>query len=77
MQKMVIAREFSFNTPILIVAQPTRGVDVGAIEFIHSQIIKKRNDGVAILLVSAELDEIFRLSDRIITFYEGEITGNF
>lgn len=77
MQKMVIAREFSFNTPILIVAQPTRGVDVGAIEFIHSQIIKKRNDGVAILLVSAELDEIFRLSDRIITFYEGEITGEF
>lgn len=77
MQKMVIAREFSFNTPILIVAQPTRGVDVGAIEFIHSQIIKKRNDGVTILLVSAELDEIFRLSDRIITFYEGEITGEF
>lgn len=77
MQKMVIAREFSFNTPILIVAQPTRGVDVGAIEFIHSQIIEKRNDGVAILLVSAELDEIFRLSDRIITFYEGEITGEF
>lgn len=77
MQKMVIAREFSFDTPILIIAQPTRGVDVGAIEFIHSQIIKKRNDGVAILLVSAELDEIFRLSDRIITFYEGEITGEF
>ena len=50
---------------------------MGAIEFIHSQIIKKRNDGVAILLVSAELDEIFRLSDRIITFYEGEITGEF
>ncbi len=77
MQKMVIAREFSFDTPILIIAQPTRGVDVGAIEFIHSQIIEKRNDGVAILLVSAELDEIFRLSDRIITFYEGEITGEF
>ena len=77
MQKVVIAREFSFNTPILIVSQPTRGVDVGAIEFIHKQIIQKRNSGVAILLVSAELDEIFRLSDRIITFYEGKITGEF
>lgn len=77
MQKMVIAREFSFDTPILIIAQPTRGVDIGAIEFIHSQIIEKRNNGGAILLVSAELDEIFRLSDRIITIYEGKITGEF
>lgn len=77
MQKMVIAREFSFDTPILIIAQPTRGIDVGAIEFVHSQIIEKRNKGTAILLVSAELDEIFRLSDRIITLYEGKITGEF
>ena len=77
MQKMVIAREFSFDTPILIIAQPTRGIDVGAIEFVHSQIIEKRNKGIAILLVSAELDEIFRLSDRIITLYEGKITGAF
>lgn len=77
MQKVVIAREFSFNTPILIISQPTRGVDIGAIEFIHSQIIEKRNEGAAILLVSAELDEIFRLSDRILTIYEGRITGEF
>lgn len=77
MQKVVIAREFSFNTPILLISQPTRGVDIGAIEFIHEQIIKKRNEGCAIILVSAELDEIFRLSDRIITLYEGEITGEF
>lgn len=77
MQKMVIAREFSFNAPILIISQPTRGVDIGAIEFIHSQIIQKRNEGCAILLVSAELDEIFRLSDRIMTIYEGNITGEF
>ena len=77
MQKVIIAREFSFNTPILIISQPTRGVDIGAIEFIHSQIIEKRNEGCAILLVSAELDEIFRLSDRIITIYEGIITGEF
>ena len=77
MQKVVIAREFSFDTEILIISQPTRGVDIGAIEFIHGQIIEKRNQGAAILLVSADLDEIFRLSDRIITIYEGRITGEF
>ncbi|MGN0658938.1 MAG: ABC transporter ATP-binding protein [Emergencia sp.] len=77
MQKVVVAREFSFDTPILIIAQPTRGVDVGAIEFIHQSIIDKRNEGCAILLVSADLDEIFRLSDRIITMYEGKVTGEF
>jgi len=77
MQKMVIAREFSFDSPILIVSQPTRGVDIGAIEFIHNEIMKKRNEGCAVLLVSAELDEIMRLSDRILTIYEGEITGEF
>ena len=77
MQKLIIAREFSFETPILLVSQPTRGVDIGAIEFIHEMIIKKRNEGCAVLLVSAELDEIFRLSDRIISIYEGEITGEF
>ena len=77
MQKVVIAREFSFDTPVLIIAQPTRGVDVGAIEFIHARIIEKRNEGCAILLCSADLDEVFRLSDRIITIYEGEVTGEF
>ena len=77
MQKVVVAREFSFDTPVLIIAQPTRGVDVGAIEFIHSRIIEKRNAGCAILLCSADLDEVFRLSDRIITMYEGRITGHF
>lgn len=77
MQKVVVAREFSFDTPVLIIAQPTRGVDVGAIEFIHQSIIDKRNEGCAILLVSADLDEIFRLSDRIITIYEGKVTGEF
>jgi simple sugar transport system ATP-binding protein len=77
MQKVVIAREFSFDTPVLIISQPTRGVDVGAIEVIHSRIIDKRNAGCAILLASADLDEVFRLSDRIITLYEGKITGEF
>ena len=77
MQKVVVAREFSLDTPVLIISQPTRGVDVGAIEFIHKQIIEKRNNGCAILLISADLDEVFRLSDRIITLYEGRITGEF
>ena len=77
MQKVVIAREFSFESPVLVVAQPTRGVDVGAIEFIHRQIIDRRNQGCAILLCSADLDEVFRLSDRIVTLYEGKITGEF
>ena len=77
MQKVVIAREFSFDTPVLIISQPTRGVDVGAIEFIHSRIMDKRNQGAAVLVSSADLDEVFRLSDRIITLYEGEITGSF
>ena len=72
-----IAREFGFDTPLLIISQPTRGVDVGAIEFIHTQIMKKRNEGAAILLSSADLDEVFRLSDRVIILYEGEITGAF
>ncbi len=75
MQKVVVAREFSFDTPVLIIAQPTRGVDVGAIEFIHKAIVDKRNEGAAILLSSADLDEVFRLSDRILTMYEGKITG--
>ena len=77
MQKVVIAREFSFDAPVLLIAQPTRGVDVGAIEFIHARILEKRNEGCAILLCSADLDEVFRLSDRIITMYEGRITGEF
>ena len=77
MQKVVVAREFSYDTPILVIAQPTRGVDIGAMEFIHDKIVEKRNNGAAILLVSADLDEVFRLSDRIITLYEGKITGEF
>lgn len=77
MQKVVIAREFSFDTPVMIISQPTRGVDVGAIESIHKAIIQRRNEGCAILLASADLDEVFRLSDRIITIYEGKITGEF
>jgi len=77
MQKVVVAREFSYNTPVLIISQPTRGVDIGAMDFIHKQIMQKRNEGCAILLVSADLDELYRLSDRLATIYEGRITGLF
>ena len=77
MQKVVIAREFSFETPVLVISQPTRGVDIGAMEAIHQLIMDKRNAGCAILLISADLDELYRLSDRLMTIYEGKITGNF
>jgi simple sugar transport system ATP-binding protein len=77
MQKAILAREFSFASPVLVVSQPTRGVDIGAIEFIHEKILEKRNAGCAILLVSADLDELFRLSDRLLTLYEGRVTGEF
>jgi ABC-type uncharacterized transport system ATPase subunit len=72
-QKMVVAREFSRPLNLLIAAQPTRGIDVGSIEFIHNQIVAKRDEGVAVLLVSSELDEIMALSDRIAVMYKGEI----
>ena len=77
MQKVVIAREFSTDAEVYIIAQPTRGVDIGAIEFIHQRILEKRESGAAILLSSADLDEVLRLSDRVITLYEGKITGEF
>ncbi|MEA3336535.1 MAG: ABC transporter ATP-binding protein [Chloroflexota bacterium] len=72
-QKMVVARELSRPIKLLIAAQPTRGVDVGSIEFIHRRIIEQRDQGVAVLLVSAELDEIMSLSDRIAVMYHGQI----
>ncbi|MFH1512376.1 MAG: ABC transporter ATP-binding protein, partial [Bacillota bacterium] len=77
MQKAIVAREFSFDAPVLIINQPTRGVDIGAIEFIHEKILQKRAAGCAILLVSADLDELFRLSDRLVTLFEGRLTGEF
>ncbi|MBE0691243.1 MAG: heme ABC transporter ATP-binding protein, partial [Anaerolineae bacterium] len=72
-QKVIVAREFSRPVKLLIAAQPTRGIDVGSIEFIHQQIIKQRDNSVAVLLVSAELDEIMSLSDRIAVMFEGRI----
>jgi len=72
-QKMIVGREFSRPIKLLIAAQPTRGLDVGSIEFIHRQLIDRRDDGVAVLLVSAELDEVIALSDRIAVIYRGQI----
>jgi general nucleoside transport system ATP-binding protein len=74
-QKLVLAREIERNPKILLVGQPTRGVDIGAIEFIHKRIVAQRDAGKAVLLVSVELDEIFALSDRIIVLCGGHITG--
>jgi len=74
-QKLIVAREFDIKPKLLLVAQPTRGVDIGATEFIHRQLIDLRDSGAAILLVSAELDEVLSLSDRIIVIYEGRIVG--
>jgi simple sugar transport system ATP-binding protein len=76
-QKVVLARELDSGPKLLIAAQPTRGLDIGAIQFVHEQILAQRDKGVGILLVSAELDEIFALSDRIIVLYEGHVTGEF
>ena len=74
-QKAIIAREIDLNPQLLVSVQPTRGLDVGAIEYIHKQIIEQRNLGRAVLLISLELDEVMNLSDRILVMYEGEITG--
>ena len=74
-QKAIIARELDRDEPLIVAVQPTRGLDVGAIEHIHKQLIEERDKGKAILLVSLELDEVLGLSDRILVLYEGEIVG--
>ena len=74
-QKAIVAREIDKNPELLIAVQPTRGLDVGAIEYIHRQIVKHRDAGNAVLLVSLELEEVMSLSDRILVMYEGEIVG--
>jgi simple sugar transport system ATP-binding protein len=75
LQKLIVARELAQNTPFLIAAEPTRGVDIGAMETIHDQLLRKRDGGGAILLISSELSEVLKLSDRIIVMYEGTIAG--
>ncbi|MGZ8694521.1 MAG: ABC transporter ATP-binding protein [Gaiellaceae bacterium] len=76
-QKVVVAREVSRDPRVLIAAQPTRGLDVGAIEFVHARLVAERDEGRAILLVSLELEEILSLSDRILVIYEGRIVGEY
>ncbi|MGL4606709.1 MAG: ABC transporter ATP-binding protein [Eubacteriaceae bacterium] len=75
-QKVILAREISEDTPLLIAVQPTRGLDVGAIEYVNNQIVGQRDKGKGILLVSLELDEVLNLSDRILVIFEGEIVAN-
>jgi simple sugar transport system ATP-binding protein len=74
-QKVILAREFERKPSLIVAAQPTRGLDVGAIEFIHKRLVEQRDEGSAVLLISLELDEILSLSDRIIVIYEGKIAG--
>jgi simple sugar transport system ATP-binding protein len=74
-QKLIIGREFELHPRLLLVAQPTRGVDIGAIEFIHRQLVALRDSGCAVLLVSAELEEVMSLSDRLLVIHDGRIAG--
>ncbi len=74
-QKVIVAREFSRPIELLVASQPTRGLDVGSIEYIHERIVQKRDEGVAVLIVSVELDEVFALADRIAVMYAGRIVG--
>lgn len=76
-QKLIVAREFERQPKVLIAAQPTRGVDVGAIEFIHRRIVRARDEGAGVLLISSELDEILSLADRILVLFEGSINAEF
>ncbi len=75
-QKVVIARELAENPAVLIAAQPTRGLDIGAMQFVHEELLRLRDAGTAILLVSADLDELLALSDRIVVIYEGQLVGH-
>ena len=76
-QKLIVAREIIQSTPLLLACEPTRGIDIGAINFIHDRLIESRSKGAAVLLISSELSEILKLSDRIYVIYAGEINGEF
>jgi simple sugar transport system ATP-binding protein len=75
-QKVIVARELSRDIRLVLAAQPTRGIDVGSIEYIHEQIVKERDSGTAILIVSTELDEVMALSDRILVMYRGKVVAD-
>ena len=76
-QKVVVAREVARDPRVLIAAQPTRGLDVGAIEFVHRRLVEERDEGRAVLLVSLELEEVLSLADRILVLYEGQIVAEY
>ena len=76
-QKVIVAREFDRDVKLIVASQPTRGIDVGSIEYIHNRIVEERDKGVAVLIVSSELDEVMALSDRILVMYRGKIVGEF
>jgi len=75
-QKVVVARELSRDIRLLVASQPTRGIDVGSIEYIHQQIVEERDSGTAVLIVSTELDEVMALSDRVLVMYRGKIVAD-
>ncbi len=72
---MIVAREFSRPVKLVIASQPTRGLDVGSIEYIHSRIVEERDEGAAVLIVSTELDEVMALSDRLLVMFDGRIVA--
>ena len=74
-QKVIVAREFGRDVRLVVAAQPTRGLDVGSIEYIHHRIVEQRDAGAAVLIVSTELDEVLALGDRVAVMYEGRIVG--
>ena len=76
-QKAIIAREIDKDPSLLLAVQPTRGLDVGAIEYIHKQLVRVRDENKGVLLVSLEIDEVMMVSDRILVIYEGELVGEF
>jgi general nucleoside transport system ATP-binding protein len=76
-QKIIVAREFSRHITLLVASQPTRGLDVGSVQYIHERIVKQRDDGLAVLIVSSELDEVLALADRIAVMYRGRMAGPF
>jgi len=76
-QKVIVAREFDREVRLVVASQPTRGIDVGSIEYIHARIVEKRDEGAAVLIVSSELDEVMALSDRLLVIYRGRIVGEF